>query len=79
LGAGQEEDVSLHALHVDPRYDLDVGVGCLDPQEVLFAVVFAGVHLHELGLVCSPILEQIVVAWYEVVEFLHVLDGQFDS
>ena len=84
FGAGQEEHVSLHPSDIDPGSNLDVGVSLFHSEEVLLAVVFAGVEGHLLEglvllLVDGSVLPEIIVAGDEVVELFHVFNRQLDA
>lgn len=82
LGAGQEKDVTLHAVDVYSRSNLDVRISYSCSFQVLFAVVLTRVELNLLdGLISIylTILSKVVVAWNEVVEFLQIFKSHLDS
>ena len=79
LSAGQEEDVSLHAIDIDPWNDLNVGVGSLGSFKVFVTIMLACFQFHGLVILGKMLFFEVVVAGYKVVKFLHVLDGKLNA
>ena len=48
FSAGEEENISLHSIDVNPRNNLDVRVGSFGSIKILLAVVFANIEFNSL-------------------------------
>ena len=82
--ASEEENVSLHPVHVQSRYNLDIRIRFVCASEILLAVVFAYFHLYFFDGVIAladscAILFEVTVARYEVVKFLKIFQREFYS
>lgn len=78
LGGGEEEDISLHAVHKQTRDYLNLRIGLFNSHQVLLTVVLAGIEDHSLSPILHVLLE-VIVTRHEVIKLLHVLKRQLDA
>lgn len=78
LGGGEEEDISLHAMHEQTRYDLHLRIRLFNSHQVLLTVVLAGIEDYIFNPVLHLLLE-IIVTRHEVIKLLHVLKRELDA
>ena len=48
FSAGEEKNISLHSIDINPRNNLDVRVGSFGSIKILLAVVFANIEFNSL-------------------------------